>query len=378
MNILIAGDFVPFDRTASQIDAGDYSCIDEVKPLVQSADYAIVNFESPVVMREAKPIDKTGPNLHCTENAIECIAQAGFKCVTLANNHFRDQGQIGVEDTLVACQKYGVDYVGGGKNISEAEQILYKEINGQRLAIVNICENEWSIAGVDYGGSAPLNPVRNYYAIREAHKQADFVLVIVHGGVEGYQYPTPRMQETYRFFIDAGAGAVVNHHQHCYSGYEEYKEKPIFYGLGNFCFDRKGQRGGVWNEGFMVNIQIEAAGVQYVLSPYTQCNETPVVHLMNKETRMVFDEKISIINDNIVKSVLLQEQFDNYLTTVELARLRNLEPIYNRHFRSLQNKGLIPFFIKGNALRDWFDRLNCESHRDVLCPLLQKQINKEK
>ena len=26
----------------------------------------------------------------------------------------------------------------------------------------------------------------------------------------------------YRFFIDASADAVINHHQHCYSGYEEY------------------------------------------------------------------------------------------------------------------------------------------------------------
>lgn len=43
------------------------------------------------------------------------------------------------------------------------------------------------------------------------------------------------MQEIYRFFVDIGADAVINHHQHCYSGYEVYKEKPIFYGLGNFC-----------------------------------------------------------------------------------------------------------------------------------------------
>jgi poly-gamma-glutamate synthesis protein (capsule biosynthesis protein) len=45
------------------------------------------------------------------------------------------------------------------------------------------------------------------------------------------------MVETYRFFIEAGADAVVNHHQHCICGYEVYKGKPIFYGLGNFCFD---------------------------------------------------------------------------------------------------------------------------------------------
>ena len=51
--------------------------------------------------------------------------------------------------------------------------------------------------------------------VEEAKKKADFVLVIVHGGSEHFQLPTPRMQATYRFFVDAGADAVVNHHQHC-------------------------------------------------------------------------------------------------------------------------------------------------------------------
>ena len=43
------------------------------------------------------------------------------------------------------------------------------------------------------------------------------------------------MKETYRFFVDCGADAVINHHQHCYSGYEYYKDKFICYGLGNFA-----------------------------------------------------------------------------------------------------------------------------------------------
>ena len=41
--------------------------------------------------------------------------------------------------------------------------------------------------------------------IAEAKKKADYVIVIVHGGIEGYPLPAPRMQEWYRFFIDSGA-----------------------------------------------------------------------------------------------------------------------------------------------------------------------------
>jgi len=34
--------------------------------------------------------------------------------------------------------------------------------------------------------------------------------------------------------VDAGADAVVGHHTHIISGFEKYKDKPIFYSLGNF------------------------------------------------------------------------------------------------------------------------------------------------
>lgn len=372
IKILIAADFVPNDRTATEISSSDYSCLDEVSPLLQEVDYSIVNFESPVVTRVAKPIDKTGPSLRCSGRAMACLAHTGFKCVTLANNHFRDQGQIGVEDTIAACKKYGLDYVGGGLNLTEARRILYKEIKGEKIAIINFCENEWSIAGEDYGGSAPLNPVRNYYAIQEAREKADFVIVIVHGGIEGYQYPTPRMVDTYRFFVDAGADAVINHHQHCFSGYEEYKGKPIFYGLGNFCFDRKGQRGSIWNEGYMVKLRFVDGSCSYELLPYIQCDEIPAVVMESEEKRKLFEEKISEINEAIKSPELLQEQFQKQVESIYEYRLLALEPINNVVVKQLQKKKLFPRQIRNEQKKSMFMRLRCESNNELLIEVLKK------
>lgn len=375
IKVLIAGDFVPQDRTAIQIKAGDYSSLIEVKPFAQEADYSIVNFESPVVTRESKPIDKTGPNLHCVEQAMECVASNGFKCVTLANNHFRDQGQIGIEDTLDACLKYNVDYIGGGRNLAEAERILYKEINGQRLAIVNLCENEWSIAGKNYGGSNPLNPVKNYYAIKLAKEKADYVLVIVHGGIEGYPFPTPRMQDTYRFFVDAGADAVINHHQHCYSGYEEYKRKPIFYGLGNFCFDHKGERGSIWNEGYMVSVLFSGKDVNYNVIPYTQCDETPAVKLMEGKKARAFENQLFQINKTIADPYLLYLQFQKKINSLYEYRILALEPFNNKVINLLQQRHLFPRLIKREQMKSMFMRVSCESNRESLFGVLKKYFN---
>ena len=376
MRILIAGDFAPKDRTAVQIDKGDYSCLEEIKSIVRGVDYAIINLEAPVVIREAKPIAKTGPNLCCSERAMECLAQTGFKCVTLANNHFRDQGQIGVEDTLSACLKYEMDYVGGGKNLAEAQQVLYKDINGKTVAIVNFCENEWSIAGEVFGGSAPLNLVWNYHTIQEARKQADYVLVIVHGGIEGSQYPTPRMVDTYRFFIDAGADAVVNHHQHCYSGYEEYKGKNIFYGLGNFCFDWDGKRGDNWNEGYMVLLIFQDDRMKFEVIPYIQCDEKAAVILMNGVKRRTFDDNIKAINTVISNRKRLESQMDAIAKATGESRLNHFEPFKNRIVRKLQKWGALPSFIDESTLMITNNIIRCESHREILLRAFRNRLAK--
>ena len=102
----------------------------------------------------------------------------------------------------------------------------------------------------------PLIRSAVFYAIEEAKKKADFVVVIAHGGHEHYNLPSPRMKKWYRFFVDAGAHAVVGHHTHIISGYEVYKDAPIFYSLGNFCFDWEGLRNMEWNNGMLVEVKI--------------------------------------------------------------------------------------------------------------------------
>ena len=253
MIILIAGDYCPRGRVISFFDKNDYSYVlSDVKNIIDKVDYSIVNFECPVVSADAKPIPKLGPNLHCSLSGAEAIKWVGFDCVTLANNHFYDYGKEGVEQSINGFDSLGIDHVGGGLNLNEASKILYKEIFGKRLAIINCCEHEFSIASDTTAGSNPLNPIQQYYSIQEARKNADYVLVIVHGGHELFQLPSLRMVETYRFFIETGADAVVNHHQHCYSGYEIWKGKPIFYGIGNFLFDGFKNMKSIWNEGYFV------------------------------------------------------------------------------------------------------------------------------
>lgn len=377
MKVLIAGDFVPYKRVAAQINQGNYHCLEEAKPIIKSVDYSIVNLECPVVVREAKPIDKTGPNLQCTEKAIECLSETGFNCVTLANNHFRDQGQVGVEDTIDTCERYVLDYVGGGRTFEDASRILFKKINGQQLAIINVCEHEWSIATLSYGGSNPLDPINNYYSITQARKKADYVIVIVHGGIEHFRLPTPRMVDTYRFFIDAGADAVVNHHQHCYSGYEEYNGRPIFYGIGNFCFDKISnnntqQQNIMWENGYMVELSL-GPSISYHIYPYSQCtNENASVQLLDSNS---FDSNTKELNDTIKDRLKLIQQFEQRAAKGFNGVSSILIPYSSNLAKRLVARHMLPSFVSSERIKRLLANVQCESHRDIMERVLKASIN---
>lgn len=363
MRILIAGDFCPQNRVKTIFDEEKYyEVFGGVKDLIHDFDYSIVNFECPIGYGKEKPIAKCGPNLRCGVSGVKALKYAGFNCVTLANNHFFDYGQEGVENTLAACQLEGIDTVGGGKNLQEASTTLFKKIGERTLAVINCCEHEYSIATENTGGSNPLNSVNQYYAIKEARKKADYVIVIVHGGHEHYQLPSTRMQEIYRFFIDAGADAVVNHHQHCYSGYEVYKWKPIFYGLGNFCFDKLEKiNDEKWTLGYLVEIELTGDRVSFNIQPYQQCGDHPMVHMLPNDA---FGERLNELNGIIRDDNQLREKTEAYYSNSDNDVYYLLRPLQNHYIRALQNKGLFPMLMPRKWLHQLRNYIVCESHRD--------------
>lgn len=374
MKLIIAGDFAPRARLAKQIEERNFQEIFPINlvDIIKSVDYSLVNFESPIIEKDFKPIKKCGPNLGCTEDVADAIKYAGFTAVTMANNHILDYGTAGLYKSIDCCKSIGLDVVGVGKNLQEAEHILYVEKADKKLAIINCCEHEFSIATETTGGANPLNPIRQYYCIQKAKKNADYVLVIVHGGHEHYQLPSPRMQETYRFFVDAGADAVVNHHQHCYSGYEVYNGKPIFYGLGNFCFDWNGTPSKKWTEGYLVEIDFNY-DIMFKIYPYCQYGTEATIKLLENDS---FDETINKLNEIISNPKSLKDKTLDYYNSSKESISTFLEPIRNRYIRGLQNRGLFPKLMNNKWLPILTNVVMCEAHKDKLNYYLLSELDK--
>ncbi|MBR5168372.1 MAG: CapA family protein [Salinivirgaceae bacterium] len=372
MEVLIAGDIVPQIEVEERITVdNNKEFFPEIKNLLKDADLSIVNLECPIIDDTEKPIHKIGPNLKCTKSIGKLLKYAGFDLVTLANNHFLDYGDEGAKNTIKVLNEYGIHYVGGGRNMDEASKTFYYEKDNKTLAIINCCESEFSIATDASAGSNPLNPVLQWYAIRTASHKADYVLVIVHGGHELYQLPSPRMQQLYRFFIDSGADAVINHHQHFYSGYELYNNKPIFYGLGNFYFINYKKRDRLWNEGYMVKISFPSVGFQII--PYNQTLGDENITLLSGDEKKTFFENVEKINEIITDEKLLKKEFRNLVKRKYISYLLDFLPSSLCKFPTLiNNKLIIKIFLSKRRMMKCLNHIRCESHRDIMIESIRK------
>jgi poly-gamma-glutamate capsule biosynthesis protein CapA/YwtB (metallophosphatase superfamily) len=367
IKILFTGDFCPQLRVHELIEQKRYDLIfNDFKKEMDGNVLNIVDLECPLTESNQK-IHKTGPHLKASPKAVEALKYAGVNVVAMANNHIRDYGQEGLTETIRHCREAGISTVGVGSNLREASTPYYKEIEGQKIAIINITENEWSNTHGEEVGANPLDLVKNFNAIQEAKGQHDVVIVVFHGGNEFSELPSPRLKETFRFFVDAGASAVIAHHTHIVSGYEVYKGAPVFYSLGNFCFDWPGQRNSFWNIGFAVRLKLDKKqGISFDILPFKQNSETAGIHRLSDREKENFDSNLIRLNSIIADDQLLKKKFEVFCDEKKIIYKIYMEPYRNPWLASLYKRGLIPSFFSKQKRRLHLNIMRCESHRDVL------------
>lgn len=372
LNIL--GDFVSIDEGIKAVKNNTAVAENMVESFRQS-DMTIINLEAPVAHKDCFPIEKIGPNLSMEKDTISYLKRIGITTFTFANNHFYDFGEAGVKATIGASENEGIEFVGGGRNPKEKNKVLYKHFHDTTVAVLNFCEAEFSVN--HFSGSNHINPIHAFYEIKNAKEKADIVLVITHGGHEGYSLPSPRMRELYRFFIDAGANMVVNHHQHCYSGAENYKHGFIFYGLGNFFFYSSDEEEQGWNEGFYLELLIDQKKVVNVIKhPYVQCKAGDcVTRAMNTQEEKEFNKTFNSLSKIILDNEKLNIKFDEFCMKKAKNYLTLLSPYTNRFLRALCKRHLLPSFLSKEKIMSILNTVRCESHRDVFLNCLNRKSN---
>ncbi len=319
ININIAGDLFLGRRIEPIAKDDPASLFDKmIINLFRNADFNIINLESPLTdAGEEYQISKSGPFLKASPSTVGALNLLNINLVTLANNHIYDYGDKGVADTINVCKSQNISTVGAGSNLSQASEIFLKKIDEITIGVVNITENEWSIANAVHGGANPIDIVANTRTLHVAKQLADIVILIVHGGHERFYYPSPRMVDLYHYYAEEGASLVISHHSHCISGYEIYNEVPIFYGLGNFLFDSLIDFEG-WYTGVLLNIQINSnKEISWNLLPYEQCKGEFQVELLDESKKQKIEDEILAINEIIADPLKLKSKYNDLILSQE-------------------------------------------------------------
>lgn len=374
MRILIVGDLFVSDQYY------DNDLIDKsIQDMFSSADYRIVNLEAPITEDNPKnKILKTGPHLRMSSDTImPYLHQLKIDAVTMANNHILDYGDKGVTDTFNELVDHKIKYIGAGNDLTEAKKPLSLHKDGMKIAILNFCENEWSIAEEDSPGANPMDIIDNTNQIREAKASHDKVIVIVHGGHEYYNLPSPRMQKQYRFYADQGADIVVGHHTHCISGNEVYKGVPIYYSLGNFLFT-KNNINDEWYTGLILEVEITSEGIDCQIHPVRQEKESFKLSFLKdidkEEVLGRFKTYSNVINnpDELLNNwkMYIEKQSKQYLNYWS-----PLASIENRYISGILRR-LGVNFINKKAATLHLNLMRCEAHLDLSEEILEKYILK--
>ena len=283
---------------------------DDIKDLVSKSDLSVFNLEDPITNSNDGCI-KYGPYGVGSEESLGPIKKVGFKVATFATNHTYDMKNKGILDTINYCRKYDIEIVGAGLTKEDTRRVFYKNLGNYKIAILNFARKEFNIVSDSHGGANPLDPIDNAIDIKNAKNDADFIFVVVHEGVDLFHLPYPRLIKQMRFYVDMGADAIIIHHSRCISGYEIYKGKPIFYGLGNLIHLSKNVEE---HKGILIKFTInENEKLKFDLHPLELDTKNIMVSLANDKRKREILEDVEHSSGIIRNDFQLKEMWAKHI-----------------------------------------------------------------
>jgi len=210
-----------------------------VKDILQAADVTFGNLEGVFCSEDGTPKNCKDPKVCYTfrmpDHYLDCILDAGYDVLSVANNHVNDFGYVGRLSTARRLQEAGVPFAG---------------LQGHTSAVFTLGDVTYGFAAfAPHSGTVDLKDYRGAADIVAGlDSVCDIVIVSFHGGAEGRDYQhVPCTDEEYLGYnrgnvcklahavVDAGADVVFGHGPHVTRAMELYNERLICYSLGNFC-----------------------------------------------------------------------------------------------------------------------------------------------
>lgn len=224
--ILFVGD-VMLDRGVSwQVDRmGEEYIFGNLPNIFKDQDLVVANLEGTITNNPS--ISRINHNIlrfTFDPKYSELLKKYNFKVLSLANNHSSDFGNEGYNSTIEYLKAQNMGYFGSSRNNLN----LSTEI---KLDNTNFCFIGYHDL-YTYDESPVIEEIKNI------RNKCDHITVFAHWGDEYMKNPNERQKKLAHSFIDSGADLIIGAHPHVSQTHEIYKDKAIFYSLGNFIFDQ--------------------------------------------------------------------------------------------------------------------------------------------
>lgn len=226
IKILFVGDMM-FDRGVANHmkNFGEESIFKNIKILFQDKDMIVGNLEGTVTnFPSIAQFDNQILKFTFNPRITEFLKENNFTHLSLANNHTADYGPEGFQQTKNYLTQNNLKYFGTSVNSGVLSTV-------QKVGDKNICV-------IGYHDLYTKNPKLVLDEIKKIREDCFYIVVYPHWGDEYEVVQNERQTYLAHQFIDAGADLIIGTHPHVVQQFELYKEKPIFYSLGNFVFDQ--------------------------------------------------------------------------------------------------------------------------------------------
>jgi poly-gamma-glutamate capsule biosynthesis protein CapA/YwtB (metallophosphatase superfamily) len=217
-----------------------------VRSYVRAADLALCHVEVPMTPAapSSYPIFNTPPEL------AEAIAKTGWEACDTASNHTLDQGQQGIDETVKALDRAGIEHTGSYSSKAASEKILMVGVGGVRVAYLAYTTDT---NGIPLPNPWSLNVAEKPDAViadaRRARKQgADVVLVNMQWGINmSPEYVTDASDKQVAFVKELVAApeitAVVGQGPHVVQQIERVSGEIVIYSEGNLISNQGADAG---------------------------------------------------------------------------------------------------------------------------------------
>lgn len=322
-----------------------------VQDTFKKADVVFCNLEcclyEPPIPRKMMPDELSGyEGFYAPPKSGKALQLGGFHCVGNANNQNYGPDQIVASNECL--DQLGIPHVGTGINQAAARAPAIVSHNGKRVGFLQRTSQYWPNNHEALEARAGVAVIKAYTAYQPVYykdghlppnrpgtvpviltwcdpgyltafkhdvtalkQQCDIVVSSHHMGHRGdildFQV------EIAHAAIDAGADVVMAHAEHYPLAVEVYKGKPIYYGLGSFCFIKSNKRYLRGWVGLLARVTYDGDKVKQMgFSLVRQNDDTEIVIRPPEQEQAALDEirqmsepfktKLEVIGDQVVFS----------------------------------------------------------------------------